>query len=252
MALTPNIPMVNLGNTYIQAMQLAWISNTSISVAAGQARDSTNVNDIVLGSLATINAAVNGLNGLDTGALAASTFYAVYVISSSTLSNNSAAGNYKAPGALLSLSATAPTLPNGYDMFRRVGYVLTDGSVHILAFRQTGSGLAREMWYDALISVLAGGAAATFAAVSLVTAVPAIGITKVSFNATITPTAAGDLAALRPTGSSSTNGYVIANGAVAGVAQKLTMLVPCSAAESVDYLVTGTLTLLVQNYQDNL
>jgi len=58
-----------------------------------------------------------GVNGLDTGAVATNKFYSVWVIQN-TLSGANA--------ALLSLSATAPTMPANYAKKARVGWVTTD------------------------------------------------------------------------------------------------------------------------------
>lgn len=80
----------------------------------------------------TINALTVGANGLDTGALAANTWYAVWVIMSSSVTSGSLA-------ALLSLSATAPTLPAGYEHMVRVGWVRTDGSGNFLRTLQLGA-----------------------------------------------------------------------------------------------------------------
>ena len=68
-------------------------------------------------------------NGLDTGALAASTWYSLWVIWNGT----TAAG-------LMSLSATAPTMPGGYTHKARVGWIRTDasGSKFPLSFKQYG------------------------------------------------------------------------------------------------------------------
>jgi len=58
-------------------------------------------------------------NGLDTGTVAALTWYYEYVIyNPSTLT----------PAKLYSLSATAPTLPSGYTMFARTGSVYADSN----------------------------------------------------------------------------------------------------------------------------
>ena len=46
-----NIPVVNAGYLNVQGMQLAWASNTTLTMQAGQARDSSNVNDILLSAL---------------------------------------------------------------------------------------------------------------------------------------------------------------------------------------------------------
>ncbi len=72
--------------------------------------------------------------GLDTGAVAASTWYHTWLIRRSDTG---------VVDALFSLSATAPTLPTNYDEQRRVGAVLTDGSANIIAFLQTGD---RFLW----------------------------------------------------------------------------------------------------------
>lgn len=284
-------PMVNAGSLYVNGLQMAWGTNTTITVNAGAARDASNQDDIILPSSVTVNAAVNGINGLDTGSLAASTFYAVYLVGSSLSANpelniatqattngsgssvlngivvSTGAGftptysvaNNPQPGVMLSTSLTAPTYPAGYDMCRRIGFVLTDGSSHILPFWQVGNGASRIMYYDALISVLSGGTSATFAAVDLSSAVPvtvARGYqAEVIFDAIVTPTGAGDKAAFRPTGSSSTNGLAIMSGDAAGVAHEDTIQLPAAIASSVlkvDYKVTGSLSLKVAGYFDQL
>ncbi|WP_368640575.1 hypothetical protein ABRZ04_05180 [Castellaniella ginsengisoli] len=76
-----------------------------------------------------IDSATVGANGLDTGALAASTWYSVWVIWDGT-----------ATAGLLSLSETTPTLPAGYTHKARVGWIRTDATAnkHPLAFRQAG------------------------------------------------------------------------------------------------------------------
>lgn len=77
----------------------------------------------------TINSAASGVNGLDTGSLAANTWYSVWVIHDGT---NTA--------GLLSLSASAPTMPGGYTYKARVGWIRTDstGNKYPLAFKQIG------------------------------------------------------------------------------------------------------------------
>jgi hypothetical protein len=87
-----------------------------------------------------INTATTGAGGLDTGVLAASTWYSVWRIG-------------KADGTrswLISLSATAPTMPAGYTHKARVGWIRTDGSAnkYPLSFKQFG----RKVRY-----VVAGG-----------------------------------------------------------------------------------------------
>lgn len=109
-----------------------------ITIAVGSARDSTDSEDIVLGSTITkqIDAAWSvGTNagGLDTGSVANSTWYHVWLIKRSDTG---------VVDALFSTSVTAPTMPANYDYKRRIGSVLTNGSANIIAFKQTG-----ELWY---------------------------------------------------------------------------------------------------------
>lgn len=77
-----------------------------------------------------VNAATtaSGAGGLDTGAVATNTWYAVHVI---------ADGDGNVAG-LLSLSADVPTLPAGYTYSRRVGWVRTGDNTYPLAVAQRG------------------------------------------------------------------------------------------------------------------
>lgn len=80
-------------------------------------------------NLTIAGTAVGVANGLDTGALAINTWYSVWVI-----------WNGVTTAGLLSLSATAPTLPAGYTHKARVGWVRTDGTgnKYPLPFYQKG------------------------------------------------------------------------------------------------------------------
>lgn len=80
-------------------------------------------------NLAAISTALTGVNGLDTGAIAVSTWYSLWVIWDGTTT-----------AGLLSLSATAPTLPSGYTHKARVGWIRTDGTAnkYPLSFKQFG------------------------------------------------------------------------------------------------------------------
>lgn len=69
----------------------------------------------------TIDITTSGAGGLDTGSVAASTWYYHWVIYSS--GNNTAS-------CLDSLSATAPTMPSGYTFKARVGANQTDASAN--------------------------------------------------------------------------------------------------------------------------
>ncbi|RUZ76915.1 hypothetical protein EN943_15655 [Mesorhizobium sp. M7A.F.Ca.US.006.01.1.1] len=105
------------------------ISDTQVTVTA----DAITVEDALGNSLrrltVNVTAAISaaGLNGLDTGAEAANTWYHVWVISDGT---NTA--------ALLSLSATAPTIPGAYTYRTRVGAVRNDAAANLWRTLQYG------------------------------------------------------------------------------------------------------------------
>lgn len=238
------VPASKAGILYVNNLGLSYVGNTTFTVGIGACRDSNNVLDISIAAITTVNAAVNGLNGLDTGTFAASTWYYVLAIADST--------SYNPSGCIMSLSATAPTLPAGYDSFRLIGQVLSDSSTHFLKFTQVGSGVEREYWWDSMISVLSGGASATYAAVTLTGGVPPLANTPAYFYGALTPNAAGDIASFRPTGSTATTVFTI-SGVVAAKAQALQFKLLSAIATSVskvDYLVTasGALSLSVLGY----
>lgn len=247
-------PIVNLPFLYVNNATIAYGSNTTLTVAAGQVRDSTDTQDLTLSSSTTINAAVNGINGLDTGALGNNKCYAVFIIADPT--------GVQVTGTILSLSATAPLLPFGYGLFRRIGWVFTDGSSHFLKFYQIGSGgsSSRTYYYDSPVSVLSGGSSATFAAVSLVNAVPLINGVAVFLNASYTPAVAGNTTSIRPTGSSAAANAspVILSGVVVSKAQDFaaikTVALVSSSLPSIDYVVQSSdaLSLSVAGFEDFL
>jgi hypothetical protein len=136
------IPVVNASNLYINGLMCAYNTNNKLTVTSGRARNSTDVTDIILQEDVVISTLVLGqVNGLDAGPIAVESTYAVHVIKDSS--------EYNATGALLSLSATAPQLPYGYDSFRLVGYVYIDASSNITLFYQLGSSNVRRFIFDA-------------------------------------------------------------------------------------------------------
>jgi len=244
---SPNTPIVNAGVKYVNGLELTKTAAKIISIGAGAARNSTDLNDIVLDALVSINGATVGAGGVDVAALVASSFYAVYIVGDST--------KYAATTGLLSLSGTTPNLPGNYDMYRRIGWVLTDGSANILQFWQYGEGQERIYYYDVGISELSAGSSATFAEINLATSVPPIA-TQVLFDVTYTPNGATDVAEFLPFGSAATSGFIRFGTGVAG-AQVDTVTVPCrldAGVPKVLYKVTAgdTLTLLTVGFTDFL
>ena len=287
-------PLNKAGTLYVNGLGISPGTTTlKVAMAAGAARDSTNQADIVLPTAVSINFGANGANGLDTGAIAASTFYYVYVIGSSLSANPeinediqvstiggttlngtvltqttvtqpaASVANNPQPAGLVSLSATAPVLPLGYDMFRRVGAVLTGGGSTVLPFWQddNNDGTNRTMWYDAPISVLGATAAAAFTAQSLAVAVPVIALaganTKVHLQADLLPNVAAEFVEIRPTGSAAAAGNVKMSGDVAAVHHFDQLQAVCAVsagAASIDWITdaASTVALAVSAYVDKL
>lgn len=77
----------------------------------------------------TIAGTTTGANALDSGAIAGSTWYSIWVIWNGTTT-----------AGLLSTSATSPTLPVGYTHKARVGWIRTDATAnkYPLSFKQFG------------------------------------------------------------------------------------------------------------------
>lgn len=121
--------------------------------------NSSNVVYVETGNL-TVDITASAANGLDTGAEAADTWYYVYCIYNPA--TNVLAG-------LLSLSATAPTLPSGSTYSRLIGAVRNDGSSDLIDFRQIG----KRMFYMARQEAYNNyNAAATYESKSLSSFVP--------------------------------------------------------------------------------
>lgn len=286
----PNVAVWNLGNLYLQGMKMSWVDADNVLISQGQARDYTNTNDIVLarpplnnGTAVTtgftINTATVGAGGLDQGTIANDTLYYVFAIASSMnsainlppspLGSQSVPpfaspspttavtqdGYYVQANVLFSTSLTNPLLPFGFDMFRRIGTVRTDGSANFLAFDQRGSGNERTITYRASLATdITAGASATFAAVDLTGLVPAID-SEVILKCHFTPTAADDELAVRCGDSATDEGQAVASGSVAAVVTGVMLSCPYSAVvlAGIDYKVTGSDTAInVQGYVDSL
>ena len=138
----PTLPLGASTKQYVDTLLGSSLSGLTLSadgatqqfgVAKGKATDSTAVTSMVLPSAYIKTAASwalgTGTGGLDAGIIAASTWYHVYLI--------------KRPDTgvvdvVFSLSATAPTLPANYTLFRRIGSLKTNASTQFLKFIQDG------------------------------------------------------------------------------------------------------------------
>ena len=271
----PNTAVWDLGHLYISGLGITFGTTTTITVAQGQARDSTNLNDIVLArppqnnlvpilTPFTVNSALNGAGGLDQGTIAASSTYYVYVIASScnsainlppsplgsmpvppftTPSPTSPVvqdGYYVQANVMISLSPTNPLLPFGYDMFRRIGTVSTDAGSLFIAFTQVASGNTRVVTFGGggLAILTAGAQTGSYITIgSLAATVPSTAL-SVLLNVAFTPAIAGQSVSFQPFGG--TGAYATVSGPVAAVAQTAQVTVPVG-------LNAGVPTVLYQN-----
>lgn len=249
--MSSNTQYIQLPFLYANGGVVSIASNTTLAVTSGQFRDSSNVMDIVLPAV-TVNAAVNGINGLDTGSLANSTSYAVYAVGDSTLTNTS--------GVIISTNlANAPYLPSGYDVVRRIGFVRTDGSAHFLAQLMSGTGTDRTISWDSMIGVLtSSGTSTSLAAIDLSSAVPAVDNLRVQINASITPGSSGGGSTVGfTTGAGTATTIQKISGPVASVIQWGNLEVTAtlvSGVPKIQYIVTnvagtGTATVYVSGYR---
>lgn len=220
--------------------------NTKLDVAAGGILDSTGTFQLVSSASVTINAANHGLNGIDTGSLAASTVYAVFLVADPV--------TLETTGAMISLSYTNPLMPFGYSAFALIGFVTTDSSAHLLkGYWTAGDSATRSFYYDAPILCLNAGTQTSYTGVALTTFVPAVNNTPVYMFSNFTANAAADIENLQGYNSTGDAVTIIAPvaGATAHTTSSNTVLAQLnSTAPSIKYKVSaGSLVLNVQGYQ---
>jgi hypothetical protein len=206
-----------------------------INIAAGSILDSTGVYQIIVDDTISIDITDSGLNGLDTGTVAASKVYAVYLVADPV--------TQQATGAIFSLSLTGPLLPFGYSAYALIGFVVTDSTSDILLGSWTaGNSTRRSFYFDAPIATaVTAGNATSYTAVSLAAFVPAVQDTPVSIAYAFTPGAAGRALNLTP-GNGVGNAVTITGQVTsvvisgnAGVLSKVTSGVP-----EIDYKVANS------------
>ncbi len=268
-----NDPIYSLPHLYISGLNISAASTTVLAIAPGQARDSQDNIDMPVGfpnlqgnvlpapvaSLQNlplyINSAVVGANGLDSGTIAASTNYGVWLIGDSR--------GYKPVAGLLSLFSNAfPLLPLGYDSYRLLGFANTDGSSHFLAAQIVQAVNARGFYLQPEVSVLSGGNATTFTGIDLSATIPDADValpdtTIVILDVIFTPAAIGDVVQFRPYGSTATANLPTIVGIAAGIPQQqfIQVVVGTGFADagdaSIAYLVTSSsdaVTVLINGW----
>lgn len=206
-----------------------------IDISTGSILDSTGVYQISTSAVLSPSIVTSGLNGLDTGTVAANTVYAVYIVADPV--------TQQADGAMFSLSLTTPLMPFGYSAFARIGFVVTDATSDIyLGYWTAGNTSRRTFVYDApLATAVTAGNATAYTAVSLAASVPALENTPVSVAYAFTPGAASRVLNLTP-GNATGNAVTITGqvtsvviSANASVFARVTSSVP-----EIDYKVSNS------------
>lgn len=172
------VPVAANVRGYLSGLTLSTAgASTTFSIAAGTAADALGGSTMTLASARAKTASAWALGAaagsLDTGSIAASTWYHVYLI--------------KRPDtgvvdALVSLSATAPTLPTNYTLFRRLGSMKTNGSSQWTAFIQDGDTF---QWGGGAVGDVAAnnpGTAAVLRTLSVPTGVSVTALIQVGFS----------------------------------------------------------------------
>lgn len=257
---SPQVPVVNAGAMYINGLELVMNGtnpDTYFNVLRGAARNSTNINDIILQNDVTVNINARGALGLDVGTIEEGIVYAVYVIGSSIASLGNGQEETPYPTTvLISASYTHPILPFGYDMSRRIGTITTDVSTLIVPFVQTGNSTNRAINYGEAGTVLLNGNDTDWTVIPLISGVPPIA-TLVYFNSIYETDDTDNDYRLQPTGQASDNPYVVGSAPVTGVSYRTIVSCPCNNVPAINYEVDddaagNALTLSVIGFEDVL
>jgi hypothetical protein len=119
---------------------------------------------------------VSCAGGLDTGTVAANSWYAIFIIAQT--------GGTTSYVAHLMVAATTPvpTLPSGYTFYRYIGAVKTNGSSNLIAFHQYGQYF---IWSQPVIDFSTGINSITFnVQTNLTLSIPLGQVVYPSFNTT--------------------------------------------------------------------
>lgn len=236
--------------TYANGLQIsndAITPNTLLDIGSGVTIDSTDTFQMINNGTIVINAATNGLNGLDTGTFAAGKVYGVFLISDPV--------TLQPIGAMISLLAI-PVMPFSYSAWRLIGYATTAaGSAAFLkGYWTAGNSGFRLFMYDTkLATAVTAGTSTTYANVNLIAAVPNLNNTPVLIATVFTPTAAGSALNLQPgnaTGAAATELGQVAGVVIDSVNLVMAQSVVISTVSSpvINYNVVGSVAVDVAGY----
>lgn len=224
-------------------------SSASMDIAAGQASDiASPYSAMVLAAAITKTTSAwavgSGNGGLDTGAIAANTWYYIWLIQRSDTG---------VVDALFSASYTAPTMPANYDRKRRIGAMKTNGSSQWPLFKQYGD----LFILNARVKDLDSSSVGTSAAAVTLSVPPIAGIEALveisGFHASLAVGfAVWSPDQADPASVSGTTAHTI-NAAVANVAGAGTKRVAVNGSGQVRYMAnqaSSTLRILTEGWVD--
>ena len=173
--------------------------NATIDASVGWAVDDTETAIIKVTAPLTADITASGAGGLDTGSEASDTWYFLWLI---------AVPN--APAVMLSASSTAPTMPAGYTLKRRVASVRNNASSDFMQYFSRAFGALRRIEYNeqrnaAPQRVLNNGAATIFTDIDCSDVIPPtteVGIFEAQTNVDL------ENGRMRPNGSTDSGGTV--------------------------------------------
>ncbi len=129
---------------YLNDVCPVWQSSSTVRVPAGfRCRDDSDSADIVVTSNLDVVLSASGALGLDTGSEASGAFYRLWVCKGDS-----------GVTAVASTSLTSPTLPSGYNTYKRLlpGAWRNDASSNIIPAYYTNFGIRAEMRYRCLMA----------------------------------------------------------------------------------------------------
>lgn len=220
-----------------EALVMRYASSATVFVSADAVTlfDTFSVPRRFASLSSTLTISASGAGGLDTGSESTATWYTVWGIGSD-------AGTIT---ALISASATSPTLPVGYTFKGKLGLFYNNASANIVPFYQRGDTVTQNLYAEAL----SGGTATSYTSVSLAAFVPPIAKTALLRCNLYTSSGAHDIAAeIAPSGSGTTTIYgksVLRGQALSSTWGMTDMAeVFMSTAQQVSYQTIGTNAVL--------
>lgn len=209
------------------------------------ATSSDDTFDIELSGDFDINTNTSGFGGVDTGVIADSTWYDIYMVADSAMVNPT--------GGVLVLRGNAITLPAGYDKFFKLFMIVTNTASAWFVQNVAVLGNTVQVDYDVSDTnnrLLIGGTDAVYTDIDLIAFIPEFAKVKVFTNVDFDTTAANSSFGLRPGNGSQVGAAEVLPGFITTVGVRFDMDVLTDTEATVQYIINnlGTATLRVRGF----